>query len=704
MPCGGVSDILKIMERYICIHGHFYQPPRENAWLGRVEWQDSAYPYHDWNEKVTAECYLPNASSRILDGEGYISRIVNNYAGISFDFGPGLLAWLEQNEPDVYRAIIEADRQSGESYSGHGSALAGVYNHMIMPLANRRDRYSQVSWGIRDFEYRFGRRPEGMWLPETAVDLGTLDIMAELGIKFTVLAPHQAKRVHRIDSSGWKDVGGGGSIDTTQAYLVNLPSGRRFNIFFYDMQISGAVSFEDLLKNGDVFVKRLTGAFSDKRHHPQLVHIATDGENYGHHHRYGDMALAYALHHIEANNVAKLTNYGQFLEKYPPTHEVEIVEKTSWSCVHGVDRWWSDCGCTTGAGSHPEWNQKWRTPLRNAFDWLRDSLARQYEEKARQLLKDPWAARDGYIDIILGRSPESVNRFFNRYAGRELDQDEKTTALKLLELQRYAMLMYTSDGWYFDELSRPEPVQFMQYAGRVVQLAQEIFGDNAEEEFLNILEQAKSNIPAQGDGKRIYEQLVRPAMIRAKAGTGYDDQRKTLDSIVESAVADLEKSFRPFFEKLYPPARFSAELGGPVPQAYHTVDELIININLHRAVKTDPIDAAKVRALLDAAEKYQIKTDTAGISYDLKRNLEKMTATLAEDPSGTRLKKLLDDVSLAHSLPFPVDLWKVQNIFWDILAKTYPEFKRKAEQGDRQAKEWAGDFTSLGKLLLIRVG
>ena len=278
------------------------------------------------------------------------------------------------------------------------------------------------------------------------------------------------------------------------------------------------------------------------------------------------------------------------------------------------------------------------------------------------------------------------------------------TALKLLELQRHAMLMYTSCGWFFDELSRPEPVQVMQYAGRVVQLAQELFGDGVEESFLKILEQAKSNIPAQGDGRRIYEQMVRPTMIRAKAGTRYDDQRKTLDSLVESAVAGIEKSFRPLFEQLYPPARFSAELGGPVPGAFQSTEELIINNELHRAVKSDPIDAVQVRDLLNAAEKWQIKTDTAGIGYDLKGNLEKMTAALAEDPSDIDLKKLLAGVLLARSLPFPVDLWKVQNVFWDILTKTYPEFKRKAELGDRQAKGWVDDFTSLGKILFIRVG
>lgn len=534
-----------------------------------------------------------------------------------------------------------------------------------------------------------------MWLPETAVDLETLDIMAGMGIKFTILAPHQAKRVRQINTSNWKDVSGG-VIDTTQAYLVKLPSGQPFSVFFYNVVIAGAISFGDLLKNGDEFAGRLINIFSNKRNQPQLVNIATDGENYGHHHRFGDMALAYALDHIEVNKLAKLTNYGEFLEKYPPAHEVEIIEKTSWSCAHGVDRWWSDCGDKTGFGNHPDWNQKWRTPLRNAFDWLRDSLAGKYEEKARELFKDPWAARDGYIDIILDHSDDNVKSFFTQYAVRSLDEKEKTTALKLLELQRYNMMMYASDGWYFDELSRPEPVQVIQYAGRAIQLAQDLFAGGMEEIFLKILEQAKSNLPAQGDGRRIFENLVRPAMLRAQAGPSYDDQRKTLESMVESAMNDMEKSFRPLFEQLYPLERFSAELGGPVPREFQITEELIINNALHRAVK-NPIDAIKIRELLYTGARWQITLDAEGIAYDLKLNLEKMMAVFTVNPADTeKLKELLAAVTLARGLPFPVDLWKVQNIFWDVMHQVYPQFKTK--------KEWAEDFIVLGKLLNIRVG
>ncbi|HEY5521763.1 MAG TPA: glycoside hydrolase, partial [Desulfuromonadaceae bacterium] len=335
------------MERFLCIHGHFYQPPRENPWLESVEIQDSAYPYHDWNERITAECYAPNTASRNLDGEGRIMGIVSNYARISFNFGPTLLSWMEKYTPDTYRAIQAADRQSITWRSGHGAALAQVYNHIIMPLACLRDKRTQVQWGIRDFEHRFQRFPEGMWLAETAVDMETLEVLAKAGIRFTILAPHQAGRVRRTGTGRWKDVSGS-RIDPSQAYLCRLPSGRSITIFFYDGPISQAVAFEQLLSSGEQFAARLMSGFSDNSNHPQLVHIATDGETYGHHHRFGEMALGHALDHIEVNNLARLTNYGEYLELHPATHEVQIIENSSWSCMHGIERWRNDCGCNSG--------------------------------------------------------------------------------------------------------------------------------------------------------------------------------------------------------------------------------------------------------------------------------------------------------------------------------------------------------------------
>jgi alpha-amylase/alpha-mannosidase (GH57 family) len=504
------SGVAKSMDRYICIHGHFYQPPRENPWLEGVELQDSAYPYHDWNERINAECYAPNAASRILSGDGRILKIPNNYSQISFNFGPTLLAWLAEKSPEVYENILTADRMSQKNFSGHGSAMAQAYNHMIMPLANSRDRYTQVSWGIQDFQHRFQRLPEGMWLPETAVDLETLEFMAALGVRFTILAPHQARRVRQTGRRNWQDVSGQ-HIDPTRAYNLKLPSGKTIALFFYDGPISKAVAFENLLERGENLAHRLAGAFSAHRKWPQLVNIATDGETYGHHRHHADRALAYALDYIASKKLACLTNYAEYLEKHPPTSEVEIFENTSWSCAHGVERWWKDCGCHSGM--HPGWSQTWRTPLRNALDWLRDTLAPLFESRAGELLKDPWAARNDYIQLILDRSPENMAQFFQRHAAREFVAEDEMTVLRLLELQRHAMLMYTSCGWFFDELSGIEAVQVMQYAGRAIQLAQEVFGNHIEDQFLERLALAPSNIPEHRDGRLIYENFVQPAKV-----------------------------------------------------------------------------------------------------------------------------------------------------------------------------------------------
>jgi len=501
------------MHRFICIHGHFYQPPRESPWLEAIEIQDSAFPYHDWNERITAECYAANAVSRIWDTEGRIAQLVNNYASISFNFGPTVLLWMQNYAPDAYEAILEADRLSLEKFSGHGSALAQAYNHIILPLADSRDKKTQIIWGIRDFEYRFGRKPEGLWLPETAVDLESLDIMAQYDIGFAILAPSQASRVRLIGGNEWQDVSGG-RIDPGMAYRVSLPSGRFMNLFFYDSPISHALAFEGLLNNGEAFANRLLAAFPNDQSAPRLVHIATDGESYGHHHRGGDMALAHALHHIESNELAQLTNYGWYMDEHGPTHEAEIFENSSWSCIHGIERWKSDCGCNSGG--HSGWNQGWRAPLREALDWLRDAVNPVYEQMAGQFVTDPWAARDDYIDVIVDRSPNRVSAFMNRNATHPLDSRGQITVLRLMELQRNAMLMYTSCGWFFDELSGIETVQVMRYAGRVLQLADQLFNDSFESGFLEHLERARSNIPEHRDGRTVYEKWVRPAMLDMK--------------------------------------------------------------------------------------------------------------------------------------------------------------------------------------------
>jgi len=533
--------------RYITIHGHFYQPPRENPWLETVETQDSAAPYHDWNERITAECYAPNGASRIVNRENQIVRIINNYARISFNFGPTLLSWLEENASRAYKHILEADKRSQVRFSGHGSAIGQVYNHIIMPLANTRDRVTQIRWGIADFESRFRRKPEGMWLSETAVDTESLELLAQEGVLFTVLAPSQCARVRPLSekpkrkskpdaaedagkapAAPWQETSNA-SVDTTHPYLVRLKSGRTIAVFFYDGPRSRAIAFDGLLNSGDDFANRLMAGFraevpsTDGGNRAQLVHVATDGESYGHHHRYGEMALSYALKLIEQRGEAKLTNYGEFLAKFPPQFEAEIYENTSWSCFHGVERWRSDCGCNGGKAG---WNQKWRAPLRGALDWLRDSIAPLAENVGNGLFQDVWAARDAYIEVVLargevasGRAPAGIadpDPFLDAHSTRFLDSAERITALKLMEMQRHAMLMYTSCGWFFDDISGIETVQIIAYAGRVLQLAAEVFGadaDGFETGFVERLRAAKSNDPASIDGGEIYLRGVKTEQV-----------------------------------------------------------------------------------------------------------------------------------------------------------------------------------------------
>lgn len=807
------------MERYICIHGHFYQPPRENPWLEVTELQSSAYPYHDWNEKVTAECYATNATSRILDEEGRIVQMVNNYSKISFNFGPTLLAWLEEKAPDVYGAVLEADKESQKTFSGHGSALAQAYNHIILPLANRRDKSTQVLWGIRDFENRFGRKPEGMWLPETAVDLETLDILAEQGIRFTILAPHQASRVQPIGTDEWQDVRGG-KIDPTTVYTLALPSGRSIALFFYDGSTSRAVAFERLLRSGESFAKRLVDAFSEKRAWPQIVHIATDGETYGHHHRFGDMALAYALDYIKSQNLARLTNYGEYLERCPPNHEVEIFENTSWSCAHGVERWRSDCGCHSGA--HRGWNQGWRGPLRDDLDWLRDKLALACEEEAGSFLKDIWEARNDYIRVVLDRSPETIEAFLSRHALGGLNKPEKITVLKLLEIQRHAMLMYTSCGWYFDELSGIETVQIIQYAGRALQLGQEIFGDAVEPGFVQRLERAKSNIPNLGNGRRIYEKFVKPAMVdlekvcahyamssmfeeypertsiycytvdqedyqsseagRARLVVGRakmtseitqecgllcfgalhlgdhnihcgvrqyageetyqtlgqevfeafaradfpetillldkhfetptysltslfrDEQHKILDLILNSTLEETETIYRQLYEHHVPLMRFLKDSGVPPPKPLYMAAELVLNASLRRAFEDEELDPGLIDTLLEEAAVEGVSLDTNTLEYAFRKSLEGVADRLLA--SGTELgllEKLGAAVDLLGALPFQVNLWKIQNICYDLLQNVYPEFLKRGEKGDESAREWVDHFGVICEKLSIWV-
>lgn len=548
--------------KYVCIHGHFYQPPRENAWLEIVEQQESARPFHDWNARINFECYAPNAAARILDGQGWITKIRNNYNRISWNFGPTLLTWLEQKDPEAYTLLLKADRRSMERYGGHGSALAQVHSHLILPLCNYRDKVTQVWWGIRDFEHRFGRYPEGIWLAETAVNTETLEVLASHGIQFTILAPRQAKAVRPVadnppaatrkkhaatshkESPEWREVNAE-TLDTRRPYWCQLPSGRRIALFFYYGGIAQEVAFNGLLNSGASFAKKLTGLFDDDDE-VQLAHIATDGETYGHHHRFGEMALADCLNYIEDNNWATLTNYGQFLELFPPQWEVQIHENSSWSCIHGVERWRADCGCNTGG--HPGWHQRWRKPLRDTLDWLRDQLAPLYEREAARFLRDPWAARNEYIDVVFDRREENVARFLKKHARRDLSYLEEVAVLRLLEIQRHAVLMYTSCGWFFDEISGIETNQILQYALRAMDYAHDVARVELHTEFSRRLAEAPSNVLADGAASFLQNvvptrvTLERVAMHFAVASL-FEDDPEGLDLFNYTASVD-------FFEKI----------------------------------------------------------------------------------------------------------------------------------------------------------
>ncbi|MCB0497599.1 MAG: DUF3536 domain-containing protein [Cyclobacteriaceae bacterium] len=488
--------------KYVCIHGHFYQPPRENAWVEEIELQDSAAPYHDWNERIAHECYTPNGVARVLNNENKIVDIANNYVKLSFNFGPTLLSWLQKNDPKAYNSIVSADKESLKRFDGHGSAIAQVYNHIIMPLANRRDKETQVKWGIYDFKKHFKREPEGMWLAETAVDTETLEVLAENNIRFTILAPYQAKRFRKIGEENWTN-----GIDSKKAYKCNLPSGKDIFLFFYDGNHSQGVAFNGYLNDGKRFADSLISAF-DNSEENQLVHIATDGESYGHHHKNGEMALASCIHYLEETNGVHITNYSQFLSLETPQYEVEINENTSWSCAHGIERWRSNCGCHTGGDE--SWNQEWRVGLRNSLDWLRDELSELFEKELKKFSKEPWKLRNHYVELINDRSQKTINEFFNKYTTTTLTSDDKTKIIRLLEMQKQALYMFTSCGWFFNDVSGIETTQILQYANRAIQLAEETTEVRLDGPFKERLGSIKSNIAVYGTGEDIYKRWVEP--------------------------------------------------------------------------------------------------------------------------------------------------------------------------------------------------
>jgi alpha-amylase/alpha-mannosidase (GH57 family) len=811
------GNLMASSKKFVCIHGHFYQPPRENPWLETVETQDSAAPYHDWNERVCAECYAPNGAARILNEKKQITRILNNYARMSFNFGPTLLSWLKDYAQRTYRMILAGELRSRATYGGHSSAMAQVYSHIIMPLASERDRVTQIRWGIADYESHYGLKPEGMWLAETAADTATLELLARYGIKFTLLAPHQCKRIRTLkDGAEWIETPGA-SVDPTRPYLVRFKSGASIAVFFYNGPASRAIAFEGLLDSGDNLCARLKAGFKEGTQ-PQLVHVATDGESYGHHHKHGEMALAYALLLLERDKTVRLANYGKFLAECPPENECEIEDDTSWSCIHGVERWRSNCGCNGGL----PYNQLWRAPLREALDELRDGLVPLTEQEGARLFKDVWAARDGYIAVIHDRSEDSEARFLQKHQSRELSESDRVRAIELLEMQRHTQLMYTSCGWFFDDIGGIETVQIIAYAARVLQLAKKLFGEQAmdlEPDFLARMAEAKSNVPSRGDGAQIYkasvismelgleqvaahyaissifssfsdetelycyrvrrisyeihtsgrgrlalgrthitsaitgenesfsfaalhfgdqnitaavkvysetdaadfEEFARkasesvqhadfPEVIRmldryyghvdySLTSLFRDEQRRIVQLILNSTLLDIETSLTTIYEDHASLLHYLSEAGLPKPPSLALAAGFALNAGLRRALGTDPIDQPLVRSLLIAAKADQVPLETPALSYLVDQRMK--LAMVELQLSIGSLEKLDRALTLARNLtelPFELNLWQAQNIWYEIL-RGLKDGLAKLKPEDRT--RWNKAFNELGNCLSI---
>lgn len=796
------------MEKYICIHGHFYQPPRENAWLEVIEVQDSAHPYHDWNERISAECYGPNTASRILNEKGAITNIINNYSRISFNFGATLLSWMEHNDRETYEAILEADRVSLDAFNGHGSALAQVYNHMILPLATPRDKETQIIWGIRDFIHRFNRIPEGMWLAETAVDTESLELLARYNIKFTILAPRQAKKFRKIGDSQWIPSEKG--FDTRRPYLCNLPSGNSIVLFFYDGDISQGVAFSGLLNDGHKLAERLISSLDKNSPEAQLCHIATDGETYGHHHKHGDMALASCMDYIEKFSKAKLTNYAHFLSINSPIYEVQIHEDSSWSCVHGVERWRNDCGCNTGG--KPSWNQRWRKPLRDSLDWLRDELTAIFEKEGSEIFKDPWLARNDYINVILRRHDDSIRKFMRDHCSQAVEPPQ---VLRLMEVQRNAMLMYTSCGWFFDEVSGIETTQIMQYACRAMQLVSQISAVNLELEFRKRLEQIPSNVPTLGNASNIYSKFVLPSKINLqRVGMHYavasifeedlesfpvfnyttaneifvrkeageqklvlgvtkvrsnvtrsekkfafaviymgkhniignisldmeeerfasmqarmvaafeearlgdviglmqtyfgpekytiwqlfqDEKRKVFNFITYQSMLDLEDSLRRIYNRDYPLVTALANNGIPIPNAYRTSFEYILNADLLNCFNSEKINIRLVERVMTELVKWDLRIEDPGKVERLAGEsiFKELKRIASERENLKRIERLNRLFPLMIKFNLRPNLYRSQNLYFEISKDNTDNHSR--------SPEWLTHFTLLGENMGVKV-
>lgn len=495
---------------YLCIHGHFYQPPRENPWTGEIQNEPSAAPFNNWNERILFECYKPNTEAEIIDLEkNIVLEKINNFKYLSFNFGPTLLQWIKKAHFETFQKIIDADRWSVDKHNGFGNAIAQAYNHMIMPLATREDKITQIRWGKRDFEYHYRRQPLGLWLPETACDNATIQALINENVKFTILDPSQAESIRKLDTFDWIDVSDG-SMDTTRAYRIFDGTKERYiDVFFYNAYLSKNIAFSDLAFDAGRFLNAIISVTKDNLAE-QLVSVVTDGETFGHHKKFTERTLAYVFDRLAKEKGISVVNFAEYLTLYPPQYEVRLKPGkdglgTAWSCSHGVGRWMEDCGCSTG--SQPGWNQKWRTPLRNALNILKKKLDTIFITVGSKFFKDVWLTRNNYIDLILDSSDSNISVFFNEHSIRPLTNKEVSCCIELLEMEKFSMFMFTSCGWFFSDISGIETVKILEYAIRAIELAEKISGENLFEEFANMLENAKSNIPEYGTGKDIVKSI-----------------------------------------------------------------------------------------------------------------------------------------------------------------------------------------------------
>lgn len=491
----------------VAMHGHFYQPPRDDPWLEEVEAEPSAAPFHDWNSRIEQECYRAVVAARIPGAERRIAGIMNTLEYLSFDFGPTLLEWLEREAPETYGAVMAADRAS-RARLGHGNAIAMPYHHTILPLSSRRDKVTEIRWGIADFRRRFGREPEGMWLPETAVDHETLEVLAAEGIRFTVLAPHQVVT----------------PPDRGMPGLYRTRDGRELAVFVYDGTLSSDVAFGSLTDNAELWASRMLEMAGDEQA-PAVVSLATDGETFGHHRRFGEMGLAHVIQQLAETPVARIENFASILARYPPRQSVELVSPSSWSCPHGVERWRSDCGCRISHSNERVTQQRWRAPLRDAVNWLTAELHAVFDREGERHFKDQWGARDRY-GKVLGAEPGESRAWVRSELREGFTEDAWVRAAELLELERNALRTLTSCAWFFDDIGGIEAVQVLRYAARAIELAGPQ-GPRLEQGLIERLAPAVSNEHALGTGKDIYLRQAKPQIpSEARIAAGFAAARE----------------------------------------------------------------------------------------------------------------------------------------------------------------------------------